>query len=447
MFQRIKNYLDSIEYKNIISLVLVLLFLASVVAIASNSRDRWDDAKYASISRNSPLVKELLKEHPDAKYTVEEAEFYQEMYPVYTRYEHLWDPSTGTRWVIYWWTEDTAHRYHHPDVAVIIWPYNNEIIHDTTISHNAKAAFREPSWSINDWIVNNIPIIFFFAIVFTGIFLIKGTRDALLKGLRIVHRSKFETIMFLGALTLAAFILTVITCIVTHTNEDAFYTSILSDETQFAVRLSLWTSMISTLLIFMVALPAAYVSARHDFYGKSLIDTLLDLPLALPTIVGGAGLIMLFNTTSIGVFLSDNGIKLTFTPMGIIAAQFFVNVPFMVRPFKSTFMSISPGYEHIARTLGCSRSKTFFRVLLPMARNGMLGGIAITWARCIGEFGAVLMFAGATRFKTEVLPISVFLNMSTGEMELAISAAVILIAISATMLFIFEKIGEKGAFL
>ena len=77
----------------------------------------------------------------------------------------------------------------------------------------------------------------------------------------------------------------------------------------------------------------------------------------------------------------------------------------------------------------------------------MLGGIAITWARCIGEFGAVLMFAGATRFKTEVLPISVFLNMSTGEMELAISAAVILIAISATMLFIFEKIGEKRGFL
>jgi hypothetical protein len=204
MFQRIKNHLDSIESKNIIALVLVLLFLASVVAIASYSRDRWDDAKYASISRNSPLVKELVKEYPDAKYTVEEAEFYQEMYPAYTRYEHLWDPSTGSRWVVYWWTEDTAHRYHHPDVAVIIWPYNNEIILETAISHNAKAKFREPSWSINDWIINHIRIVFFSIIVAVGILLIRDTRNMLLRSLKIIRRSGFEVVMFIGMLVLVA---------------------------------------------------------------------------------------------------------------------------------------------------------------------------------------------------------------------------------------------------
>ena len=438
----------NVERRNVISLILVFLFFTTVIGAVYHTRLSWEDAKYAMISKKSDLVKELLKEHPDAKYTVEEVEFYQEMYPYYRRFEHLWDPSRGTRWVVYWWTRENTHRYHRPDLMIVIWPYNNEIIYETRLTEGGGGGrLKELCWSLEDWIIRNLHLISASAILFIGLLSFRKTREPLLRGLRSLEVSRFEMIIFTGMLLLAGFILAVITGILTHLNEDALYTSILSEETEFAVRLSLWTSIISTILIFVVALPSAYVTARYDFWGRSLIDTLLDLPLALPTIVGGIGLLMLFSRTSVGVYLSDNGIKIALTPLAIVLAQFFVNVPFMVRPFRSTFMSISPTYEYIARTLGCSRTGAFFRVLLPMARPGLIAGVAITWARCIGEFGACLMFAGATRFKTEVLPITVFLNMSTGEMELAISAAVIMIIISATMLFIFEKIGAKGASL
>ena len=108
MLQRIKEYLLSLERKNILALFLVILFLLSVIGATSYTRFQWDDKKYADISKTSELVKQLLSEHPDAKYTVEEAEFYQEMYPFYRSYKHLWDPTKGERWVVLWWTEETV---------------------------------------------------------------------------------------------------------------------------------------------------------------------------------------------------------------------------------------------------------------------------------------------------------------------------------------------------
>ena len=450
-FQRIKEYFLSLELerRNIVALFLVFLFFISVAVAVDYTRDEWNDARYAQISKySSDLVKELLEEHPDARYTVEEAEFYQEQYPFYRRFEKAWNPATGTRWVILWWTEETAKKYHRPDLAVVVWPYNDEIIYEKAFTGTeGRFKFKEPIWSFTDGIIKNLYLIFPFAIFFIGLFLFKSTRSALSRIWEQIKASKFEIGMFSGLLVLATLILTVIFCIISHVDEDAFFTSILSEETQFALRLSIITSVISTILIFVVALPSAYVLARYDFYGRSLLDTLLDLPLALPTIVAGVGLVMLSSTTSFGLYLADNGIKITFTPLGIVAAQFFVNVPFMVRPFRSTFMSISPRYEYIARTLGCSRAGAFSKVLMPMSVGGLMGGVAITWARCIGEFGACLMVAGATKFKTEVLPISVFLRMSNAELELAVSAALILIIIASVMLFIFEKVGKRGAFL
>lgn len=125
-------------------------------------------------------------------------------------------------------------------------------------------------------------------------------------------------------------------------------------------------------------------------------------------------------------------------PIGIIIAQFFVNLPYMIRITRSAFEAINPRYEHVARTLGCTEWGAFRQVTLPLARNGLIAGLVITWAKSIGEFGAVLMLAGATQMKTETLPIALFLNMSTGDLDLAIAAAVILIVISVVSLSIFE---------
>jgi len=256
---------------------------------------------------------------------------------------------------------------------------------------------------------------------------------------RRLRESSFKIITILFGLVLAAFIVILLIGVVTHTTPQALIESILSGEIQFAIRLSLITSVISTAFCIIVSVPAAYALARYDFPGRNIINTLLDIPLALPPLVAGVALLILFGTTSFGKGLADAGIKFVFTPLGIILAQFFVNMPFMFRVLRSTFQGINPRYEYVAQTLGSTEAGAFWRVTLPMARNGLMAGSIITWCRGIGEFGAALMVAGSTRMQTETLPISLYLNMSCGELPLAIASATILIVISLVSLFIFEK--------
>lgn len=258
--------------------------------------------------------------------------------------------------------------------------------------------------------------------------------------LRKLMQSKIKIITVLSSLFLALFILVQIICVVTHTTLPALITSLASEEIQFAIRLSLTTAVVSTVMCIGISIPAAYALARYDFFGKSVVNTILDAPLALPPLVAGVGL-LIFGMTPFGRDIAKVGLDFVFTPLGIIIAQFFVNVPFMFRILRGTFQSINPRYEHVAETLGCTEAQAFWRVTLPMSKNGLLAGSIITWSKGIGEFGAALMVAGATRLKTETLPISLYLNMSCGELNLAIASATILIIISLVSLFIFERYG------
>lgn len=247
-----------------------------------------------------------------------------------------------------------------------------------------------------------------------------------------------------AALILTAFIVSMLFLVVTHPDPSAVLDSLMSEEIQFAIFLSLATSVASTLLCIIIGVPAAYGLARYDFFGKSFVNMILDIPLALPPLVAGVGLLLFFGTTVFGDALESIGLVFVFTPLGIIIAQFFVNLPFMLRIMRSTFEDISPRYEYVARTLGCTNAESIIRVTIPMAANGFFAGAVITWAKGIGEFGAALMLAGATRLKTETLPISLFLNMSCGDLEMAISAAIILIAISVVSLYVFEIYGGSS---
>ncbi|MBN2110662.1 MAG: ABC transporter permease [Methanosarcinaceae archaeon] len=240
---------------------------------------------------------------------------------------------------------------------------------------------------------------------------------------------------------LTLFIFALIFEIISHTDTVSLITNIVSPEIQFAIRLSLMTSLISTMMCIIVAVPVSYALARYDFHGKALITTILDLPMALPPIVAGLGLLLVFGTTAIGHYLTDLGLKFVFTPLGIVMAQFTVNISLMLRIMRSTFEGINPRYEHVAQTLGCTPFQAFIKTTLPLSKNGMLAGSVITWSRAMGEFGAVLMLAGATRMKTETLPIALYLNMSSGELDLAIASATILIGISAVTLYLFERKG------
>jgi molybdate transport system permease protein len=218
--------------------------------------------------------------------------------------------------------------------------------------------------------------------------------------------------------------------------------SLATEEIQFAIRLSFFTSITSTLICILFAIPVAYGLERLKIPGRNLISTILDLPMSLPPLVSGVALLLLLGNTEVGRSLAEHGLKFVFSVKGIILAQFFIITPYMIRVLKSTMADISPRLEFVARTLGCSQWQAFIRVTLPLARNGILAGLVICWARAIGEFGCSLMLAGATRMKTETLPIALFLNMSVGDLEMAMASATCLIAISLMALLIFELLGS-----
>ncbi len=256
-----------------------------------------------------------------------------------------------------------------------------------------------------------------------------------------MQRTGFKQSNLFLMLLISFFIFALIFEIITHTDPVSLIMNIASPEIQFAIRLSLVTSIISTLMCITIAIPVSYSLARYDFSGKTVVSTLLDLPMALPPIVAGLGLLLIFGTSAYGTYLAEAGLKFVFTPLGIIMAQFTVNISLMLRIMRSTFESINPRYEHVAQTLGCTPFQAFLRTTLPLSKNGILAGSVITWSRGMGEFGAVLMLAGATRMKTETLPIALYLNMSSGELDLAIAAATILILISGITLYLFERRG------
>lgn len=256
-----------------------------------------------------------------------------------------------------------------------------------------------------------------------------------------IRHSRLKIFSIGVGVLITVFILVVLLLIVTYPGPEALLSSVFSDEMMFAIYLSIVTSVTSTGLCILFAIPSSYALARYEFPFKNLINTAIDLPLALPPLVAGVGLLLLFGQTAFGKGLAAVGIEFIFTPLGIIVAQFFVNLPFMVRILRSAFQSVSPRYEYVARTLGCSEFQAFTKVTLPMAKNGFFAGTVITWSRAIGEFGAALMIAGATRMKTESLPVAVFLNMSTGDLYMATAAATILIIIAIISLYVFERYG------
>ena len=253
----------------------------------------------------------------------------------------------------------------------------------------------------------------------------------------------FSVSWFKGSLILLTSVLIFFFCLVfagliLWPDPQALIQALTSEEILFAIELSLITSLISTVFCAIVALPVAYTLSRYQFAGSGLMGLIISLPLSLPPLVAGIALLIFFGPSLFGSFLQNIVVDIVYTTGAIIIAQFFVNVPYLIRVMRSAFDSVNPRYEHVARTLGASEPAVFFQVSLPMCRQALLAGLTITWSKAMGEFGAVLMLAGATRMKTETLPIALYLNISTGDLDLAIASATILLAISVGTLLIFE---------
>ncbi|HEV3300910.1 MAG TPA: ABC transporter permease [Planctomycetaceae bacterium] len=201
---------------------------------------------------------------------------------------------------------------------------------------------------------------------------------------------------------------------------------------RYAIRLSVISSTITTILALWVSVPIAYLMSRSDFRGKQLVDAIVDIPIVLPPLVVGLCLLILFRQTPLRVF--DDRWPVAFHVPAVILAQFAVVSAFAVRTLRATFDEISPRQEQVALTLGCRRAQAFWLVVLPEARYGLLSAGTLAWARALGEFGPVLVFAGATRQRTEVLPVSVYLELSIGNVEGAVAVSLVMIVVSLLVL-------------
>lgn len=232
---------------------------------------------------------------------------------------------------------------------------------------------------------------------------------------------------------LTLYFLTLVFSMVTYAKGDVLWSALVSSEIFYAVRLSLATASLATLLAVGIAIPAAYALSQMEFPGKFIVDTILDLPIVVSPVALGAALLIFFNTSA-GTAIENTGVRFVFELPGIVLAQFTVVSALAVRLLKSSFDGIDPRYEQVGRTLGYTRFQVFRRVTLPMIRHGLLAAIILTWARAVGEFGATITLAGATTMKTETLPVAIFLNLATADVERAIAVILILIGLAATAL-------------
>lgn len=209
------------------------------------------------------------------------------------------------------------------------------------------------------------------------------------------------------------------------------------------IRYSIWLSLISCTLsaVFslIVAVPIGYLLSRHEFRGKRLVDAVLDVPIVLPPLVVGLSLLILFQFPPFRWIARDVVYQLP----AVVLAQFSVACAFAVRTMKSTFDHINPRCEQVAITLGCSRAQAFGWVVLPVASRGMMTALTLAWARSLGEFGPLLVFAGATRMKTEVLSTSVFLELNVGNIAGAVAVSLIMVVAALIVLVITRQWGVR----
>ncbi len=218
-----------------------------------------------------------------------------------------------------------------------------------------------------------------------------------------------------------------------------FFSIISGEEIIYSVRFSLFTSFSALLIVLLIAVPSAYILSRVEFPGKTLLESLLYLPVFLPPLVSGLALVLLFSEGP-GQFLEAAGIDVLFSTPGVILAQAFIAAPLAVRAFQTAFYNVDHKLEEAAETLGDLPGSVFLSVTLPLAWKGLVSGTLLAWARALGEFGATMMLAGAIRMRTETLPISIYLNMSLGDLESAITVGILMLVIAVIILAVFQII-------
>ena len=254
--------------------------------------------------------------------------------------------------------------------------------------------------------------------------------------------NRFWIVLVLICAAYLAFWGAMIAATATYTSPQDVWKVLISREIQYSTVLSLITCTASALLSLIIAVPVGYLMSRGRFPGKALVDAALDIPIVLPPMVVGICLLIFFQS-KFGQLI-EHVVPLTYTVGGVIVAQFVIAAAFAIRTMRGVFDHLPSRPEDVAMTLGCSRWQAVWHVTLPAARRGVFAAVSIAWARSLGEFGPILVFAGATRMKTEVLPTSVWLAWSVGELEQGVAVSLLMIAISMIVLVAIRVTGERA---
>ena len=223
-----------------------------------------------------------------------------------------------------------------------------------------------------------------------------------------------------------------------------FWAIISSPRALAAFRLTITAALIATAINAVYGLLMAWVLTRYDFPGKRILDALMDVPFALPTAVAGLTLASLFSVNGFyGEWLAKFDIKVTYTWLGIAVAMAFTSIPFVVRTVQPVLEELGPEYEEAAETLGATRIQSFCKVVLPELSPALLAGVALSFTRSLGEFGAVIFIAGNIAWKTEVTSLMIFVRLQEFDYPAASAIASVILAASLMLLFSINTLQSR----
>ncbi|MBW4716849.1 molybdate ABC transporter permease subunit [Saccharothrix obliqua] len=248
-------------------------------------------------------------------------------------------------------------------------------------------------------------------------------------------RGRSPVVLVLPAVLGLAFLLVPLVGLLVRTPWSALPGRLVGAEVGEALRLSLVCATLATALCLVLGIPLAWLLARSDVPGRGLLRALVTVPLVLPPVVGGVALLLVLGRRGlVGQYLDAwFGVSLPFTTAGVVVAEAFVAMPFLVIAVEGALRAADPRYEEAAATLGASRWLAFRRVTLPSVLPGVVAGAVLCWARALGEFGATITFAGNFPGETTTMPLAVYLALE-GDPDAAVVLSVVLLLVSVGVL-------------
>jgi sulfate transport system permease protein len=225
----------------------------------------------------------------------------------------------------------------------------------------------------------------------------------------------------------------------------AFWDAIRAPEAQFALRFSLLIAFATTTINAVLGTFTAYVLSKHRFWGDRTLGVVVNLPVAIPTVVVGTSLLLLWGPIGLlGKLLDPLGLQPMFRPAGVLLAHLFVTFPYMLGAIKPVLDELETTYEEAAYTIGATRWTTFRLVLLPALRGGLITGALLTFAHSLGEFGATVMVSGNLRLKTQTAPLYIFAQFEAGDIAHANAIAAVLALLSFAIFFFLFRYASRS---